>query len=63
MSMTLKEAMKLNGVQDLLLTQPQQKFLIVSTESLLKQHPEEWFKENRVRLRMELERLFAEYLP
>lgn len=60
MPLTLKDALKLNGVEKWTLTPPQQKFLVKSTESLLLKYPLEWFLKNQERLKAELEIVFKE---
>lgn len=60
MTITLEKAIELSGAQGMEMTPEQQKFLIEATEELLMKHNEEWFKENRGRLRQELEIVFNE---
>ncbi|HUV58529.1 MAG TPA: hypothetical protein VMW09_00260 [Desulfatiglandales bacterium] len=57
---TLQTAMKLLGIEDWTLTPPQQKFLLKSTERLLKEQGEEWFQKGQKRLQDELKIVFQE---
>ena len=61
--MTLEKALELNGMsqeEGSTMTPPQKKFLIKSTTSLISKHNEAWVKENRGRLKAELELVFKE---
>jgi len=60
MKLTLKEAMKLIGVENWKLTPSQKKYLINSTNRLLEKHPEAWFKENQEHLKRSLKLVFNE---
>ena len=54
------EFKRLNGIEDWTLTPSQQKYLIISTEDLLKNHTREWFKVNQRHRQDESKFIFKE---
>ncbi len=59
---TVKEARELNGVEDWELSPSQEKFLVDSTEEILKKHDRKWFEENLNCNRRQLEIIFNGFL-
>ena len=58
LTITLEEAIKLNGMEGCTLTPPQQKLLIESTKEMLEKHDLNWFLENHESLKASLKLVF-----
>lgn len=61
LTITLEEAIKLNGMEGFTLTPPQQKLLIESTKEMLEKHDLNWFLENHESLKASLELAFNKF--